>query len=137
MKDPANSVRRDLGLERRLHRAAARGDAAAAESLCAARADVDAATPSGRTALHLAASEGHMAVVECLLRRGADAARRDRWGSEPLKDAVWCGHAGVEALLLNAASAAGRNVNLAAIRELVQVGRPWYRCLSSGSGGPA
>jgi len=52
------------------------------------RADVNAATEVGTTALHRAAFWGALASVECLLARGADVSPRDRHGRDALSFAA-------------------------------------------------
>jgi uncharacterized protein len=54
-----------------LHKAAVKGNMAAAKALLSKQADVESRTPNGMTALHLAAWKGHATVVRMLLAHGA------------------------------------------------------------------
>ncbi|MEZ6188432.1 MAG: ankyrin repeat domain-containing protein [Planctomycetota bacterium] len=73
--------------------AARRGELGLLEELLAQGAEVDAASPYGRTALSVAAEAGQTAAVEALLARGADPGRRDQGGDTPLTLAARRGHA--------------------------------------------
>ena len=64
--------------------AAAKGDATAVRALIDARADVNAATVEGTTALHAAVHADRLDIADRLLRAGADVAAADRYGLTPL-----------------------------------------------------
>jgi len=92
-----------------LHWAAERGDAALAEMLLYAGANVAAVTRIGQyTPLHLASRSGNAAVVEALLKGGADVrARATTSGATPLHLAASSGNVVVVKALLDA----GADVN--------------------------
>jgi ankyrin repeat protein len=46
--------------------------------------DIDAANPSGETALHIAAAQGYDSVVRALVERGANINALDAHGQTPL-----------------------------------------------------
>ena len=87
-----------------LHWAAERGDAAMADMLVYAGANVSAVTRIGQyTPLHLASRTGSAAVVTALLKAGADASvRSTTTGVSPLHLAASSGNAEVVKLLLDA-----------------------------------
>ena len=58
--------------ESRLHRAAEKGDFAAALELITGRVDLDAQDEYEETALHRAAREGHTEIAIALIAGGAD-----------------------------------------------------------------
>ena len=60
-----------------LHRAVSVSDAAKAESLIRAGADVNAASRYGVTPLSLAAAEGNARILEALIKAGADTRKAD------------------------------------------------------------
>jgi ankyrin repeat protein len=92
-----------------LHWAAERGDAALAEMLLYAGANVAAVTRIGQyTPLHLAAKAGSVAAVDALVKAGADVkARTTNTGVTPLHLAASAGSAEVVKRLLDA----GADVN--------------------------
>ncbi len=71
-----------------LHDAARSGDAAAAERVLAAGADVNEKDVGLNTALHWAADMGHLEVVRVLIAKGADINARDMGEETPLFRAV-------------------------------------------------
>ncbi|XP_074251732.1 ankyrin repeat domain-containing protein 18A isoform X1 [Saimiri boliviensis] len=74
---------------RRVHRAAARGDAAEVERCLRRRSrDVDARDRQGRTPLHLACALGHVEVVTLLVSRKCQIDIDDRLNRTPLMKAV-------------------------------------------------
>jgi ankyrin repeat protein len=86
-----------------LHWAAERGDAAMAEALLRARADVKAVTRIGRyTPLHIASKSGSGAVVQALLKSGADPKAMTESGAVPLHLAAAAGSADAVNALLDA-----------------------------------
>jgi ankyrin repeat protein len=87
-----------------LHWAAERGDAAMADMLVYAGANVSAVTRIGQyTPLHLASRAGSASVVAALLKAGADAkTRATTTGVTPLHLAASAGNADVVKLLLDA-----------------------------------
>jgi ankyrin repeat protein len=87
-----------------LHWAAERGDAAMADMLVYAGANVSAVTRIGQyTPLHLASRSGSASVVAALLKAGADAkTRATTTGVTPLHLAASAGNADVVKLLLDA-----------------------------------
>ncbi len=93
--------------------AAARGDAAAVESLLTKGADVNSAQGDGMTALHWAAMNGQAPLASMLLRAGANPGAATRVGAyTPLLLAAKLGHAGVvEALLTGGADPAATTEN--------------------------
>jgi hypothetical protein len=62
-------------------------------------ADVEGASPDGRTALMIAAMFNRSAIVERLLARGADPQARDAGGATPLSAARMMGAVDTQALL--------------------------------------
>jgi ankyrin repeat protein len=86
-----------------LHWAAERGDAALADMLLYAGANVAAVTRVGQyTPLHLASKAGSVSVVQALLKAGASpAARTTTTGVTPLHLAAAAGNAEVVTLLLD------------------------------------
>jgi ankyrin repeat protein len=87
--------------------AAAAGDLLQVKSLIAAKADVNAKTDDGETALMYAVWGDHVEVVQALLAAGADVKAKNNNGETPLIVASKRGHAGVVQALL----AAGADVN--------------------------
>jgi uncharacterized protein len=87
-----------------LHWAAERGDAALAEILLYAGANVGAVTRIGQyTPLHLASKTGSTSVVQALLKAGANASvRATTTGVTPLHLAAASGNADVVTMLLDA-----------------------------------
>lgn len=73
-----------------LHLAAIRGNAAAAELLIQAGADVDAVTKRGNTPLHLTSLYGHYDAAEALAHGGAGIDAVDNDGRTPLHNAACC-----------------------------------------------
>ena len=67
-----------------------------------ARADCDAVTTSGATALHFAASKGHNDVLRTLIDAGAKVNCKDRSGGVPLLRAAGADQAQALILLLEA-----------------------------------
>lgn len=80
--------------------AAERGHLRIVQLLLDKGADVNAASPSGETALHGAADKSFKAVVELLLARGADVNRATTGNSTALHAAVTRGNSNLVALLL-------------------------------------
>lgn len=74
-------------MDQLLLKAAANGDATAAQVALSSGASKDATTAFGFTALHVAATKGHLAVVRLLIDAGADVDRRDHHGISPLHQA--------------------------------------------------
>jgi ankyrin repeat protein len=83
-----------------LQSAAHMGNLRIASLLIGAGARVNAAGPTGRTALHFAALAMHLDVMRYLLEKGADINTRDAEGASPLDEAVWRGNLDVVAILL-------------------------------------
>ena len=80
--------------------AARSGDAALADSLIAAGANVNEADAEKVTPLHIAAAGGHGELIRVLLAAGADAGARDMYGFTPLHSAAREGHlAAVQSLV--------------------------------------
>ena len=71
--------------------AAKRGDIGTVQALLAKGADVNAATPTGGTALMAAAAAGHLDIVRALLAKGADVDARDKNGWSALMRAAKAG----------------------------------------------
>lgn len=83
-----------------------RGDAAAMRALLKSRADVNATSPDGTTALHWAASRNDVEAVNLLVRAKADVKKANRYGVTPLLLACETGGPEtVQALLAAGASA--------------------------------
>ena len=89
-------------INQQLLSAAEKGDKAAVEALLAAKADVNAKTIFGRTALMQAAFGGHAEVAQALLAAGADVNGGDEHGWTPLIIAASKGHVAVAQMLLAA-----------------------------------
>jgi ankyrin repeat protein len=62
------------------------------EKMLAAKADVNARTARGETALHFAAREGRAALITLLLNHGADVNAVDQFGQTPAYAAWQRGH---------------------------------------------
>ena len=71
-----------------LHRAVANQDPAAVTASIANRADVNAKTKDGMTALHVAAQYERVTAVTALLEHGADAEAKDKDGKTPREYAL-------------------------------------------------
>ncbi|CAK9072176.1 Serine/threonine-protein phosphatase 6 regulatory ankyrin repeat subunit C (PP6-ARS-C) (Serine/threonine-protein phosphatase 6 regulatory subunit ARS-C), partial [Durusdinium trenchii] len=102
----ARAIRSDWDKEglSALHRAARQGDAAEAQRLIEAGADVELQdqTRSRQRPLHYAAKEGHVAVLERLLAAKATLCAKDKRGYRPLHLAAEEGHVEVLERLLAA-----------------------------------
>ena len=86
-----------------LHSAASRGSVALCIMLVESRADCDATTSAGATAMHYAASKGHCEVLRALLEAGAKVNCKDkRSGGTPLLRAAGAGQSQALKLLLEA-----------------------------------
>jgi ankyrin repeat protein len=85
--------------DRGLVEAARQGNAARVRALVEARADVDAATASGTTALMEAAAAGRNDIARLLIDAGADVDARDRLGRTALDLALRAGQAPMVRLL--------------------------------------
>ena len=83
-----------------LHYAAYKGDAAIAQLLLNAGADLNATEKDGYTPLHLAAQEGKTGVTQLLLKSRADVNAREKLGWTPLHFAAQEGRAEIAKLLL-------------------------------------
>ena len=145
-----------------LHAAAARGDVAAVQRLAAARADLNARDPQGRTPLHVATFARQREVIRALAQAGAqlDALENDRYDAVTIA-AVADDEATLRLLLSLGASAKqvtsrydGTALIAAAhlghdgvVRQLIQAGAPldhvnnlhWTAVIESivlGDGGP-
>jgi len=77
-----------------------RGDAAAARTLLAERADANDAEADGTTALHWAVHHGDAGLAKALLAAGANVDARNRYGVPPLYLAAENGDAALTTLLL-------------------------------------
>jgi ankyrin len=86
----------------RLAEAVSRGDEALVRLLIEQRADVNAKTVDGSTALHKAVHAGHLKIADLLLRAGADVAVPDRYGVMPLSIAALNGDAQMVERLIDA-----------------------------------
>jgi hypothetical protein len=84
-----------------LIQAAGKGDTAAVKSLIAKRADVNARSSSGYTALMVAIDGGHAETVRALLEGGADANAKTNDGYSPLMHADDKGDLGIATALLD------------------------------------
>src|SRR5579864_4297522 len=78
------------------------GDAAAVRSLVHDRADANASSPDGTTALHWAAHRGNVEAVRFLIAQGATAGAANRYGVTPLRLACEQGTVAVVEALLGA-----------------------------------
>jgi uncharacterized protein len=90
---------------RRLHQAAAFGDAEEVARLISEGEDVAAVDDALFTPLHLACQQGHVAVARVLVAAGAPVDSRDSYGDTPLWRAVFAfqgGDPGLIRLLLDA-----------------------------------
>jgi ankyrin repeat protein len=97
------------GLLTPLIMAAVEGSAGVVRLLLERRAEVDASTPTGRTALHGAAVSGDQEVVSMLLSSGADSSRKDRDGCSVLMHACHFGRLGMVQQLLQHMRGQGLN----------------------------
>ena len=97
------------GAQTSLVDAARNGDAATVRAMLAKKADVNAATADGTTALHWAVQRDEVAIVDALLRAGAKASAATRHSVTPLQLAATNGSAAVITRLL----AAGADPNTA------------------------
>ena len=78
------------------------GDHDAVRRLIQARADVNATSPDGTTALHWAAQRNDRTLVEMLVRAGAKADVKNDYGATPMSEAAAYGNAALLNLLLEA-----------------------------------
>ena len=78
------------------------GHKAVVAQLLQAKAEIEAKTRAGRTALHLAAANGHEGVVEVLLHANADTKAATNDGETPFQLAKWRGHTAVAEMLQQA-----------------------------------
>lgn len=90
--------------------AARRGDATAMRALLKARADVNATSPDGTTALHWAASRNDVEAVNLLIRAGADVKKANRYGVTPLLLACETGGPETVQALLKAGASANESL---------------------------
>src|SRR2546426_10660066 len=90
------------GREAPLLEAVRSADHATLRALIQQRADVNAATPDGTTALHIAVERDDVEATELLLRAGARPAAANRYGITPLYVACTNGNASIVEKLLNA-----------------------------------
>ena len=98
--------------QKKLIKAAKKGNAAKIEKLLARGADVNAKNKEGRTALMGAAFAGHTAIVQALLEAGADVNAKDERGTTALSAAAFRGHtATVQTLLEVGAEVNARDKN--------------------------
>jgi len=91
-----------VGRESPLVEAVRSADHATLRALIQQRADVNAATPDGTTALHIAVERDDVEATELLLRAGARPAAANRYGITPLYVACTNGNASLVEKLLNA-----------------------------------
>ncbi|MBI2497833.1 MAG: ankyrin repeat domain-containing protein [Opitutae bacterium] len=88
-----DTVARDANARRLLHKVAARGDAAALETMLVCGFDIDARDEGGATALHWAAWHGWLEATRLLLSRGARVDVNDKeFDAPPLG---WADHGSV------------------------------------------
>ena len=99
-QDPYLTATVDALKETALHRAAAAGQAGAAEYLLAHAAAIDPVSHAGRTPLHHAAEGGHLAVAKALLDHKAKPNLLNGHGETPLHLAARQGHVDLVRLLL-------------------------------------
>jgi ankyrin repeat protein len=78
------------------------GDHAAVRRMIQARADVNAKSPDGTTALHWAAQRNDRTLVEMLVRAGAKADVKNDYGATPMSEAAVYGSVALLAVLLEA-----------------------------------
>jgi uncharacterized protein len=106
----------------RLLGAAKEGDKKAVRDLLNARADVNAATPDGTTALHWAVYNDDLEITRMLLDAGAKATASNRYGVTPIYPASVNGNPDILKMLLkfganaNTTSAEGETVLMTAAR---------------------
>jgi ankyrin repeat protein len=107
----ATPARRASSQDRELIAAARRGDAARVTALVRAGADINAATPSGATALIEAARRGQLDVAQVLITAGADVDSRHRELGTALDAAERAGQTEMIALLrAHGARGSGKSV---------------------------
>ncbi|MBM3770037.1 MAG: hypothetical protein FJW27_01880 [Acidimicrobiia bacterium] len=87
-----------------------RGDVTAMRALLKSRADVNAPSPDGTTALHWAASRNDVEAVNLLIRAGADVKKANRYGVTPLLLACETGGPETVQALLKAGASANESL---------------------------
>lgn len=88
--------------QKKLIKAAKKGNTAKIEKLLARGADVNARNKSGWTALMHAAVNGHTAIIKALLAAGADVNAKNKNGGTALMQAARYGHPDIVKLLKEA-----------------------------------